>query len=203
MKALALSVVLAAAVTFPCWAQSPAPPQPTPPAPTPAPQQPPPPPPPQPEAKPAMQRWYFGGGVGVGFGTVDYVEISPLIGYRAFRHLEVGLQPFYQWTDDGRYSPSVSTSDYGARLFTRVPIWRGVFAEADYEYTNYEYPTSPTSTARNSNNAFLVGGGYTFGVGGKVGMYASALYDVTYDDNDPFRPYDSAWRYQVGVSVGF
>jgi hypothetical protein len=195
MRTLALAVTVLT-VALPALAQTPEPPPPTPtPAPTPAPE-------PEPKSS-VMQRLYFGGGVGLGFGTVDYVEVAPLVGFRVIPRLELGFQPFYQWTDDGRYSPSVSTTDYGARLFARVPIWRGLFAEGDYEYTNYEYPTAPGLTARDTYNAFLAGGGYYFGVGGKVGMYASALYDFSYDDNDPFRAYDSAVRYQIGVSVGF
>ena len=27
-------------------------------------------------------RWFFGGGVGVGFGDLTYIEISPFVGYR-------------------------------------------------------------------------------------------------------------------------
>ena len=40
-------------------------------------------------------------------------------------------------------------------------------------------------------------------VGNNVGFYASALYDFTYHDNDPFGSYDSPVRFQVGVLVGF
>jgi tetratricopeptide (TPR) repeat protein len=32
---------------------------------------------------------------------------------------------------------------------------------------------------------------------------AWALYNFGYDDNDPFRPYDSPWVFNVGVGVGF
>lgn len=204
MRKLILGLMLLA-LALPAVAQTPEPPQPTPtPTPEPAPAPPPPPPPPQPEPKSSFkQRLFFGGGVGAGFGTVDYVEVSPMVGLHVVPRFDLGLQPFYQWTDDGHYSPSISTSDYGARLFARVRIWGGLFAEGDYEYTNYEYPTSPSTTTRDTYDAFLVGGGYFFGVGGKVGLYASALYDVNYDGDDPFRPYDSAIRYQLGVSVGF
>jgi hypothetical protein len=76
-----------------------------------------------------------------------------------------------------------------------------LFAEGVYEYTNYEY-AFPGGTERDSYDAVLAGGGMMFG-GGKVGSYVSALYDFSYDDDDPFRPYDSPWRYQVGVTFGF
>jgi hypothetical protein len=80
-------------------------------------------PPPAPEKEPAppmRDRWFFGGGVGAAFGSVDYLEIAPLVGVRVVPRLDLGLQPFFRWTNDGRYSPSVETSDYGTRLFARV-----------------------------------------------------------------------------------
>ena len=200
MKRLAVYLLLLV-IALPALAQTP---EPTP-TPTPTPEQAPPPPPQQKQKSWFVSHLFFGGGVGASFGDVDYVEVAPMVGLQIIPRFGVGVQPFYQWTEYGIYSPSVETSDYGARVFARFRVWGGLFAEADYEYTNYEYPIAPgtTSTTRGSYDAFLVGGGYHFGIGGKVGMYASALYDLNYDDDDPFRPYDSAIRYSVGVSVGF
>ena len=154
-------------------------------------------------APPMKDRFFFGGGVGAAFGTVDYFEIAPLIGMRVAPRVDLGLQPFYRWTNDGRYSPSVESTDYGARLFTRVRIVSSFFAEADYQYTNYEYVNSFGGTTRTANNAFLAGVGYTVPVGGSAGLFFSALYDFTYDSNDPYAPYDSPVQFQIGVSVGF
>jgi hypothetical protein len=161
--------------------------------------------PPAPETRPASpprQRWFFGGGVGASFGDVNYVELAPLVGVNVAPRVGLALQPFYRWTDDKRYSPSVSTTDYGATLFTRVRIVAGFFAEADYQFTSYEYPVAG-GTTRSTYNAFLAGGGYSIPVASQVGFYVSALYDFTYDGNDPNRPYDSPVRVQVGVAVGF
>jgi hypothetical protein len=192
---LALLLALSA---VPALAQSP---QPSPPPQQPVPQQP---PPPQ-EQPPRQQqpRWFFGGGVGAGFGSVDYVTISPLIGMRAAPRLLLGLQPFYRWTRDSLYSPTVTTNDYGAALWVRVPIVKGLFAEADYQYTSYEYPTGFGGTTRGSYNAFLAGGGYSVPAGRNVSVYFSALYDFSYDGNDPHRLYDSPVVVSAGVSVGF
>jgi hypothetical protein len=152
---------------------------------------------------PFRQRWFFGGGVGAGFGTIEYVSLAPMAGLHVVPHLDLGIQPFYSWTRDGRYSPAVSTTDYGAALFARVPIAKGVFGEADYQYSNYEYADGSGGSVRSTHNAFLAGAGYTVPAGRNVGVYVSALYDFTYDANDPYRPYDSPVRFQVGVAVGF
>jgi len=189
-KAALASLVLA--LTLPAFAQTPDPTAPAPPPPEPA----------TPKSS-IGSRFFFGGGVGASFGTIDYVEIAPLVGFRVVPRFDLGLQPFYRWTDDGRYSPSISTTDYGANIFARVRIVQGFFGEADYQHTNYEYPNSAGGTTRDTYNAFLAGGGYTVPLGKNAGLYFSALYDFTYDGNDPNRPYDSPVRFQIGASVGF
>lgn len=161
---------------------------------------------PEPAAKPkstVSKRFFFGGGIGAAFGTVDYLEIAPLVGFRAAPRVDLGVQPFYRWTNDDQYSTNVEYTDYGARFFARVRIVSNFFAEADYQFTSYEYLNVSGGTTRASNNAFLAGGGYTMPVGRNVGLYFSALYDFTYDDNDPYGAYDSPVQFQFGVAVGF
>ena len=187
MKALALSAMLFAAV-LPVLAQTPEPPAP--------------PPPPRAEPKaPFRQSVFVGGGVAAGFGTVDFVELSPLVGFHVVPRFDLGFQPFYRWMNDDRSSPSVSTTDYGAGVFARVRIVQGLFGEVDYQYSSYEYANGNGGTTRATHNAYLAGAGYTVPVGHNVGFYTSALYDFTYNDLDS--PYDSPVRFQVGVSVGF
>ena len=189
-----------AAFALPAFAQSPEPT--TPPAqPTTPPPQPTTPPPQQEKApaRPMRDRWFFGGGIGASFGTVDYVEVAPLVGMRVVPRLDLGLQPFFRWTSQ----PGLETSDYGARLFARVRVVSSFFLEADYQYTNYEYPNSLGGTTRDANNAFLAGAGYVVPLGRNVGMFFSALYDFSYNSNNSYYPYDSPVQFQVGVSVGF
>ena len=182
------------AFALPAFAQTPEP--------TPAPTT----PPPESEEKPAptmKDRFFFGGGVGATFGSVDYIEIAPLFGLKIVPRVELGFQPFYRWTNDGRYSPSVEYTDYGARIFSRFRIVSNFFLEADYQFTSYEYLNDYGGTTRASNNAFLAGAGYTMPVGRNVGLYFSALYDFSYNDNDPYGAYDSPVQLQFGVAVGF
>jgi hypothetical protein len=77
-----------------------------------------------------------------------------------------------------------------------------LFAEADYQYTNTEYPNG-TGTSRSTYNTILAGGGYGFPMGHHTSLYVSALYDFLYDANDRNVAYDGPWRVQVGVTVGF
>ena len=185
----------------------PAPQQPTPtpppttPAPQPTPPPPPPPPPPQPKPQAAWkQKIFFGGGVGASFGDVDYVEVSPMIGYRLTPRIHTGVGVFYRWKNDDRYGVSVDTHDWGGSLFGQLQLFRGFFAHAEYEYVDYEYQTL-TGTSSQSDTNTLAGLG--FSRGGRAGVYGLALYNFSYDENDPTEAYDSPWVYRVGVSFGF
>jgi len=196
--ALFLSIALATA----SFAQVP---EPTPePAPAPT-TEPAPPPPPAKEKSSIKDKLFVGGGIGLSFGTVDYVSISPLVGFHLAPRFDLAIQPFYSYTKDSRYSPEFSASNYGADLIGRVRIVQNFFAEARVEWISYEYLDSLNQTSRQSDTYPFAGLGYTIGAG-RAGITFSALYNFGYDSNvgyGAYGPYDSPWSYQVGVSVGF
>lgn len=185
MKTLALAT-LAFAVALPALAQTPTAP-----------------PPSKPAGHSSKGKWFVGGGLGASFGTVDTLSIAPMIGYRVVPRVDVGAQIFYSWLNDGRYSPSISTNDYGMTLFTRVRLIAHLFVEADALYSNYEYITGTGTTTRDTYTTFLAGGGYSVPLGHGASFYVSALYDFGYNNDDPYQPYDNPWRVQAGASIGF
>ena len=60
----------------------------------------------------ANDRLWFGGGIGFGFGDVDYVEVSPIVGYSATEKLSVGGGITYRYRNDDRFAESLSTNDW-------------------------------------------------------------------------------------------
>jgi hypothetical protein len=162
-----------------------------------------PPPEPPPPKRSMKGRWFVGGGIGASFGTVDSIALAPLIGFHVVPRFDVGTQLYYRWVNDGRYSPSVTTNDYGVTLFARARVVAQLFLEANYQFTNYEYVLYGGGTARSTYSSFLAGAGYAVPVGKGASVYFSALYDFGYDANDPYLPYDSPWHVQIGAMVGF
>ena len=147
-----------------------------------------------------MKRLFFGGGFGASFGSVDYISVSPMIGYRVTPRFDVAAQPFYAYTnyDDIDFS----ANNYGVDLLARFTVFRNLFLEGRGEWISYEFRDFDGTDSRTSDFYPMAGAGYQVGRG-KVGVYFSALYNFGYDDDDPFRPYDSPWIFQVGVGVGF
>ncbi|MBP1620880.1 MAG: hypothetical protein H6Q02_1647 [Acidobacteria bacterium] len=206
MKKIVLVAILLA-IAIPGLAQAPAP------APTPVPTTPGEPPTTQPPDMPAWEpepttasgqpgmgnRWYFGGGIGLSFGTVDYVEIAPMVGYRVTPDFNLGLSAFYRYRNDDRYEESVSTNDYGGSLFAQYQVVPTLFLHGEAEYVNYEYILANLDTASDTDTNLLAGLGYGWPVGGSS-IYFLALYNFSYDENDFANPYDSPWVFRVGVT---
>lgn len=152
------------------------------------------------------ERIFTGGGFGLSFSSYyDYVSISPLIGYKITPKLAGGLQVQYRYTKYKQYTPKFSTNDYGVSPFLRFNFYGPLFLHAEYEYLNYEYPTTTTESVRKGYNSFLAGGGFFQPLGRNAGFYALALYNFSYKDVGPndFSPYDSPLVLRVGVTAGF
>jgi hypothetical protein len=150
-------------------------------------------------------RWFYGGYIGASFGDVEYVEIAPLVGYRLTPEFGMGLGLLYRYRTDNRYHDELTSTDYGANLFARYYVTSGLFVQGEYDNTSYEYFADVNSsvTERDGYDAFLAGVGFNTGAGQGAGFYVLALYDFAYDENDPYRLYDSAVQFRIGVSVGF
>ena len=146
-------------------------------------------------------RMWFGGGLGAGFGDVDFVTLEPVVGLDATDKLSVGLGLIYRYSDDKRFDPDLSTNDYGANLFARYAISPSFFGQVEYEYLNYEFRRFDGSKGRDQFDSLRAGPGYWQSLGERTSLYALALYNFNYDDDNS--PYDDPWVYRVGVAVGF
>jgi len=149
---------------------------------------------------PPKQNWFYGGGIGLGLGDVDYFEISPLVGYNINPRTSVGLSLLYRYRKDNRIEPSQSTNDYGSTLFGRFFVIPRVYIQAEYEYLSYE-DYFKSSTERTNFGSFLAGGGATMPVGGNASLYLTALYNFSYDKADS--PYSDPLVLRFGVGIGF
>jgi hypothetical protein len=155
--------------------------------------------------KPSFKdRIFTGGGLGASFGsTYDYFSISPIIGYRLTQKVATGLSFMYRYSNYKTYTPHISTSDYGVSPFMRVSLFGPLFLHVEYEYLNYEYPITPTESERKGFSSVLAGGGFFQPVSRHAGLYASVLYNFSYQANALYYPYTSPIIFRVGITAGF
>ena len=143
-------------------------------------------------------RFTFGGSLGFGFGTVTWVGISGEVGYLPTDRVWVGLSGTFRYTDDSRYEPSYTATDYGFGVFGRYFVYGGFFGAVEWSWTSYE--NRAASTERDNISSLLLGGGYGAPVGGRSSVTFEVLYDVT---GNAKGVYGTPWVVRAGFAMGF
>ncbi len=168
----------------------------------------------QPQGKPGfMDRIFFGGGVGAGFGDVTFVSVSPIIGYRVSPKLTTGVRLMYQYTTFKYYDFSTQENetyngnDYSIAGFATYSLFGPVFLQGEYEHLNYDGLYYDGSSARTTFNSVMAGAGISQPIGRKAGIFMVLLYNFSYESfnsTNAYRsPYNSPWILRVGISGGF
>lgn len=140
------------------------------------------------DARPLADRIWFGGGLGLSFGTVTAVQIDPLVGYKVDEagRFSVGLGGSYWYFRDTRFAQPVDFMAYGYRTFSRYRFIEQAFVHAEFLHMNVEGNRMlPFSEQRPRIWVphLLVGGGYVQSMGGNGSLYLQVLFDVLQDPN--------------------
>lgn len=151
-----------------------------------------------PEESPSLKdRMYFGGNFGISFGTITFIDVSPLAGVMITDKLSSGVGATYQYFNDSRFLGG-SNALYGGRVFNRYNIYPNVFLHGEYESMNFEvYNFDSNSIRREWVNAFLVGGGYFMPFGQRGGVNFMFLYNLNFDIRRS--PYNEPYVIRVGL----
>ncbi|SHK86916.1 hypothetical protein SAMN05444266_101426 [Chitinophaga jiangningensis] len=161
-------------------------------------------------------RLIVGGAIGAVFGDYTNVNISPLVGYRFNDYIAAGANINAQYGQiryRDFYDVTTERDTYtifGGGVWGRVYPIPQLFLHVQPEYngvsektTVYDVPNIGDKYTYKSNYgvpSLLLGAGYTQGVGGRVGISFSVLYDVLQDDRSP---YNNQLIYRAGVGLGF
>ncbi len=154
------------------------------------------------------EKLFFGGGLGLSFGDVTYINIAPVIGYRITPKLSAGLRLFYQYRSYKDYvvgnGATYDSNDYGVGVFGRFVIFGPIYIQAEYEYSSYEYYYTVDNKERRGYNSFMAGGGFMQPIGRNAAFYITAMYNFSYsDDTTTPQPYGSPLILRMGVTAGF
>lgn len=144
---------------------------------------------------------YYGGTIGLSFGSYTMVAIRPLVAYKFTPQLSGGLKLSYEYIEDKRYSTNYNTSNYGGSVFSRYRIVQPVYLHAEYAAMNYELYNALGDSQREWVPFLFLGGGYSQHLGGNSWLNAQILFDVLQNSNSPYSSGEPF--YSIGVSVGF
>jgi hypothetical protein len=172
------------------------------------------------------QRLIVGGGLGLSFGDVTAVAVSPIIGYRITDHFAAGIGLGFQYyrvkdyfevnnavAGNYEYYPLKSTFFYPS-VWTRYIIYKNFFAQVEAEYDMqhfkvYKTDSDPASSTYGqpisykinfNSTAVLVGAGLRQPVTERSSLVLLAMYDLIQDD---YSPYLNRIDFRVGFNVGF
>lgn len=144
-----------------------------------------------------FQRVYLGGNFGAQFGSVTFVDLSPLAGYMITPKFSAGVGVTYQYLNYKFYNTSFST--YGWRTFVRRNIGRQFFVHGEFENLSLEFYRSGGESSREWVPGLFAGGGLFQPIGrGGGGFMISALYNLLYDDIRS--PYNSPVVLRIGFT---
>lgn len=154
---------------------------------------------PQKQKSDFMDRVRLGGYLGLQFGSITLVDISPMLMYGITPKLYSGVGFTYIYFKDKRYTPEYSSNTYGGRLFLQYLIWQGLFAHVEYELLNVDFFDPVTfERGRTNLNNFFVGGGYRQAIGGRAFASITILYNL---NDSRYSPYQNPLL-RIGFGVG-
>ena len=158
---------------------------------------------PQPEKPrtPLRDRLFFGGNIGLNFGTLTYIAVSPIIGYRLTDKLGTGLGPTYTYFKDHRdRNYKYETHTYGGRTFLQYQVLESGLLYFEYEMVNIEVPDLRfTKLFRKNVSSLFLGGGYTQQFGRSSALTLMVLFNVIESD---YQIYENP-IIRTGINVGF
>ncbi len=154
--------------------------------------------------RPWSERFFFGGNLGLQFGNLTYVDISPLVGYKITEKVHTGIGVTYIYYRYKDVFGQFETSIYGGRVFGRYYPLENLFAHAEYEALNLEVPSSPSGggysdLVRTYINSVLVGGGYAQPIGQNAAITLMVLFNLT---EEQYSPYQNPIL-RLGINAGF
>lgn len=130
---------------------------------------------------PFKDRLFYGGNVGLNFGTVTYIYLAPTIGYRITDLFGVGVGPSYSYLKDKRYTNYVyETSTYGGRIFAQYRVHPKAILYGEYEVINAEVPNLlQTKLIRTNIESILLGGGYVTPISDRSSFVLMGLWNFS------------------------
>ncbi len=131
-----------------------------------------------------QSKFYVGGDLGLLFGTVTLVNISPKVGYNYNEKMSFGPGLIYQYYHDKRIG--FKSNIYGASGFMRYRIFDNVAAYTEYQQLFFSASFGDESFLREVPVWFF-GGQYIQELGNNVTFNVSILLDLIEDENSPYQ----------------
>ena len=156
---------------------------------------------PQRAKQPEPPKVFYGGELGVNFGSFFRIRVAPIVGYRLNPKASVGVKIGYEYIKDKRYSETLTSHNYGGSVFARFQPQPQVYLHAEYSYVSYQYNVSDFKSERTWVPFLFLGAGYVQPLGNGASVYAQVLFDVLQSSNSPYDNWEPFFTIGVGVGL--
>jgi hypothetical protein len=146
------------------------------------------------EEKPTfLDKLFFGGNIGLQFGTLTHIEISPIVGYWITPRVSAGFGISYQYYRE-KLATTYTTHMYGGRIFSTLilvkdlnesfglPMNGGIIGHIEFESLSLESKyfavMNPGNKTRFYLNSVFIGGGYRQSLGQRSATYIMVLWNL-------------------------
>ncbi|MBL7953601.1 MAG: hypothetical protein JNJ91_01090 [Flavobacteriales bacterium] len=158
------------------------------------------------DTRPLSERIWFGGGVGLSFGTVTAIQLDPLVGYKVDPKgkLSFGLGGSYWYFLDNRFPTPYDFKAYGYRTFGRYRVIEQAYLHAEFLHMNVEanrFASFSEIKPRIWVPHLLLGAGYVQPLGQRSSFFIQVLFDVLQDPNSIY--FNQGPIFSGGVGIGF
>lgn len=127
-------------------------------------------------------RWTFGGGIGVGFGSQStfYLQASPRVGYKLTDDLEGGVIGSISWQTSDYYRSTM----FGVGPFLNYYIARTFYVGANFQHYFINYKDKFYDYKMNQEeSALYLGGGYMQRIGNNSYLQLGLMYNVLWKED--------------------
>lgn len=149
------------------------------------------------------QRLVFGGDIGLSFGSITYIKLEPVVGYRVTDRLIAGLGPIYIYEKYKDFN--LESSTYGGKILASFALIKGVesggplpFGSILLHAENEVLSVEPFYRVFNGSYYYyefgerlwidnlLVGGGLSQPIAGRFSASIFILWDITQNKYSPY-----------------
>ncbi|PLW95376.1 MAG: hypothetical protein C0592_00415 [Marinilabiliales bacterium] len=145
--------------------------------------------------------FFTGGSLGLRFGTLTNIEVSPAFGYHINDYLSAGIGGTYQFYNNKYYYPSLRLNIWGGRAFFRVHPFSMIYLQGEYEIMTYKTDIfHPAGEMENIISENILGGiAYRDVLSETVSYYMMLMYNF---NQTIYTPYLNP-VYRVGIEIAF
>lgn len=151
---------------------------------------------------------YFGGGLGLQFGTITSIQVSPMMGYKIDKagKLSAGAGITYWYYKDNRNGLNFEATQYGYSVFNRYRFIENLFTHIEFQQMNVQrgnaaFLAEGQKVDREWVPFLYLGAGYAAEIGGGVYMMGQVMWDVIQDNRSPYLRGQPIFN--VGIGAGF